>query len=270
MRIAGIDKTSVVDYPGKIAAVIFTPGCNLDCWYCHNRHLLAPGEQPVDHAPEDVLDFLAARVGLLDGVVVTGGEASLQTGLDDFLAACREMGFATKLDTNGTRPWVVRDLIDRGLLDFVAMDIKAAFSGYDDMTQTDVDHAAIDESIDMLMTAGIDYEFRTTYAPPLTAADIAQIAMRIRGARQYAIQQYRTPGHGVDLFGLVPAPEPRPAREVFDAAEIARRFVSNTLVRGLPKVDAPPASNEGTYVSDGKTTRPAREHRILKLENIEY
>jgi pyruvate formate lyase activating enzyme len=257
MRIAGLDKTSVVDFPGKIAAVIFTPGCNFDCWYCHNRHLLAPGEQPIRHDPEDVLDFLAMRVGLLDGVVISGGEATLQSDLDDFLAAVRALGFQTKLDTNGTRPWIVRDLLERGLLDYVAMDIKAPFSGYDDITMTNVDHKAVSETIDLLMDSGIEYEFRTTFAPPLTVADIAHIAMRIRGARQYAIQQYRTPGHGVDLFGIVPAPEPRSPREVFEAAEIARRFVSNTLVRGLPRTTPETAPTAGTYISDGQSTRPA-------------
>lgn len=256
MRIAGLDKTSVVDFPGKIAAVVFTPGCNLDCYYCHNRHLLAPGEQPVNHDPQDVLDFLATRVGLLDGVVVSGGEATLQPGLDDFLAAVRGLGFATKLDTNGTRPWMVRDLIDRDLVDFVAMDIKASFTGYDEITQTDVDRSAIEESIDLLMTSGVDYEFRTTFAPPLTAADIAQIAMRIRGAKQYALQQYRMPGRGVNLFGVVEAPEPRTPQEVFEAAEIARRFVPNTLVRGLPHMDPETAPDpRSSYVSDGRTSR---------------
>lgn len=256
MRIAGIDKTSVVDFPGKIAAVVFTPGCNFDCWYCHNRHLLAPGEQPVNHDPQDVLDFLATRVGLLDGVVVSGGEATLQPGLDDFLAAVHKLGFATKLDTNGTRPWILRDLIDRGLVDFVAMDIKAAFAGYDEITQADVDRAAIEETIDLLMACGVDYEFRTTFAPPLTAADIAQIAMRIRGAKQYALQQYRVPGRGVNLFGVVEAPEPRTPQEVFEAADIARRFVPNTLVRGLPSMDAESQSDtRGSYVSNGRNTR---------------
>ncbi|NBB94232.1 MAG: anaerobic ribonucleoside-triphosphate reductase activating protein [Planctomycetes bacterium] len=256
MQIAGLDKTSAVDFPGRIAAVVFTPGCNFDCWYCHNRHLLAPGEQPVRHDSQDVLDFLAMRVGLLDGVVVTGGEPTLQNDLGEFLAAVQALGLATKLDTNGTRPWIVRDLVDRGLLDFVAMDIKAPFSGYDEITMTDVDRTAIEESIDLLMTSGVDYEFRTTYAPPLTAADIAQIAMRIRGAKQYALQQYRMPGHGVDLFGIVPAPEPRPPQDVYEAAEIARRFVPNTLTRGLPTMDVQPDVVDGVHVSDGKRSRP--------------
>lgn len=258
MRIAGIDKTSVVDFPGKIAAVVFTPGCNLDCYYCHNRHLLAPGEQPVNHDPQDVLDFLATRVGLLDGVVVSGGEATLQPGLDDFVTAVQKLGFETKLDTNGTRPWIVRDLIDRGLVDFVAMDIKAAFTGYDEITQTDVDRSAIEETIDLLMSSGVDYEFRTTFAPPLTAADVAQIAMRIRGAKQYALQQYRMPGRGVNLFGVVEAPEPRTPQELFEAAEIARRFVPNTLVRGLPHMDPiETTGDQGVYISDGRLTRSA-------------
>ncbi|MBN1555555.1 MAG: anaerobic ribonucleoside-triphosphate reductase activating protein [Phycisphaerae bacterium] len=233
MRIAGLERSSFVDYPGKLAAVLFTPGCNLDCFYCHNRHLLSPGEEDVVYSPEDVLDFLRRRVGLLEGVVVTGGEPTLQKDLEEFLAEIHSMGFAVKLDTNGTQPWVVQPLIEKRLVDFVAMDVKAPKSRYDEIAGKPVDISAVEESVNLLMHSRVDYEFRTTFAPQLTALDIVTIAAWIHGAKRYVLQQYRPPGLGVDMFGLVDSPKPRPPEYIAQAALLVRRFVRHIEVRGL-------------------------------------
>ncbi len=233
MRIAGLERSSFVDYPGKLAAVLFTPGCNLDCFYCHNRHLLSPGEQDVVYKPEDVLRFLHSRIGKLEGVVVTGGEPTLQKDLEPFIEEIRVMGFAVKLDTNGTQPWVVQPMLKKGLLDFVAMDVKAPRNRYDEIAGKPVDIRAIEESIRLLMTSGVAYEFRTTFAPQLSALDIVTIATWIHGARRYVLQQYRPPGLGVDMFGVVDFPAPRKPAYIAQAAMLARGFVKHLEIRGL-------------------------------------
>jgi len=233
MRIAGIERSSFVDYPGKLAAVIFTPGCNLDCFYCHNRHLLSPGEKDAAYKPEDVLRFLHSRVGRLEGVVISGGEPTLQKDLEPFLAEIHAMDFAVKLDTNGTQPWVVQPLIEKRLVDFVAMDVKAPRNRYDEIAGKPVDIHAIEQSVRLLMTSGVDYEFRTTFAPQLTALDIVTITTWIHGARRYVLQQYRPPGLGVDMFGVVDSPQPRTPAYICQAAMLARGFVKHLEVRGL-------------------------------------
>ncbi|MBN1942137.1 MAG: anaerobic ribonucleoside-triphosphate reductase activating protein [Phycisphaerae bacterium] len=257
MRIAGLERSSFVDYPGKLAAVLFTPGCNLDCFYCHNRHLLSPGEKDQVYDPQDVLRFLRSRVGLLEGVVVTGGEPTLQKDLEPFLAEIHSMGFAVKLDTNGTQPWVVQPLIEKGIVDFVAMDVKAPRNRYDEIAGKPVDIHAIEESVKRLMTGGVDYEFRTTFAPQLTALDIVTIATWIHGAKRYVLQQYRPPGLGVDMFGLVDFPRPRPPEYIAQTAMLVRRFVKHIEVRGLG-VEANLLSAPSPSIVKGESKSPAR------------
>lgn len=193
MRIAGIEKCSFVDYPGKLAAVFFTPGCNWNCFYCHNQGLLQNEGPHRRYSEEDALDFLRSRRGLLDGVVITGGEPTLQAGLRDFLARARALDYLVKLDTNGTRPEVLGGMLEDGLVDYVAMDVKAPMEKYEAVCGVPVEHKALNESIDRIMGSGVDYEFRTTVAPQLTHADVAAIARRIAGAKRYVLQQYRRP-----------------------------------------------------------------------------
>ncbi len=235
MRIAGLQKCSFVDYPGKLAAVIFTPGCNLDCFYCHNRRLLeGAARERID--PDDVLAFLAERQGLLDGLVVSGGEPTLQRGLADFLRRVRELsGYAVKLDTNGTNPARLRKLVDAGLVDFVAMDVKAPLDRYEEVSGRAVDTRAIAASIDLLLGGPVAYEFRTTLAPPLSVEDVIRIAVRIRGARSYAVQQYRRPQQAPAGAAL---PDPLPDAYVAACAQAARPFVQQWIARGVKRVAA--------------------------------
>ncbi len=191
MEIAAIVKCSFVDYPSKIAAVVFTPGCNLNCGYCHNRELIDGDTVTCGTTQQEVISWLESRLGLLDAVVVSGGEPTLQPGLAAFLAEVRALGYLAKLDTNGTRPNILASIIDRGLVDFVAMDIKAPPDEYDTVCCAHVDQEAIDESIALLMNGRVDYEFRTTIIHQLTREDILAIGNRIRGARLYVLQQYR-------------------------------------------------------------------------------
>ncbi len=191
MKIAAIQRTSFVDYPGKIAAVVFTPGCNLRCFFCHNRGLIDGDTLTCGTTQQEVISWLERRHGLLDGIVVSGGEPTLQPGLTAFMAEVRSLRYPIKLDTNGTRPNVMASLINARLVNYVAMDIKAPPEKYDAICGVPVDQGAIDESIALLMNGRVDYEFRTTIVPPLTLQDILAIGNRIRGARLYVLQQYR-------------------------------------------------------------------------------
>ena len=226
MRIAGLEKCSFVDYPGCMSAVVFTPGCNLNCFYCHNRQLITSGDRGGENrlSVQTVLDFLARRQGMLDAVCVTGGEPTLQPDLPAFLAAVRAMGYRVKLDSNGTNPDVLAEVLDEHLVDFVAMDVKAPTDLYDRICQTHVDQKAISRSIALLLEGRVACEFRTTFAPPLTNEDILRIALRIRGARSYVLQQYR-PQSESDA----PAYNPMYIRS---AAEALRPFVRHCSIRG--------------------------------------
>jgi len=191
MRIAGLQKNSMVDYPGKLAAVVFTQGCNMNCGYCHNRCLIGD-EQKNKAIDEDyVLSFLQKRRGLLDGVVVSGGEPTLQKELEHFLIKVRQMGFSLKLDTNGTHPELLREIIDFGLVDYVAMDVKAPLCKYRQVCCSPVDTQKLSQSIAILKAGKVDYEFRTTYTPELNEDDLKDITQTIKGARKYVLQQYR-------------------------------------------------------------------------------
>lgn len=191
MTIAGYVPNSFVDYPGKIAALVFAPGCNMNCWYCHNHHLLTRDAERVIYNPRTILSDLERKQGFLDAVVLTGGEPTLQIGLSDFAREVKQLGYLVKLDTNGTHPDIVRAMLAEGLLDYIAMDIKAPFEKYESVCRRAVDIEKIKESIELLRSSGIDYEFRTTFSPDLTAEDITAIASCLAGANRYTLQQYR-------------------------------------------------------------------------------
>lgn len=191
MNIAGVQKNSMVDYPGKLAAVVFTQGCNMNCGYCHNRCLIGnrATESLIDE--EDVLAFLNKRRGLLDAVVVSGGEPTLQRDLGCFIQRVKAMGYSVKLDTNGTNPQLLEKLLQDKLLDYVAMDVKAPFCKYKQVCCSPVNTGNLERSIDILQSSDIDYEFRTTYTPELDQHDLLDIARSIKGAKRYVLQQYR-------------------------------------------------------------------------------
>ncbi len=190
MNIAGFQKLSTVDWPGNMAAVVFTPGCTMNCAFCHNRMLLevAPGPGfPV----AGVLDTLEKRRGFLDGVVITGGEPTMQPRLESFIRAVRRLGFAVKLDTNGARPGVLRGLMARNLIDYVAMDVKAPWDLYEDVCGGPVDLGSVKSSIRCLIKGSTPYEFRTTVLPHFRPEDISEIGRAIAGAKRYVLQQFR-------------------------------------------------------------------------------
>lgn len=194
MQIAGLQKSSLLDYPSKIASVVFTLGCNFRCPYCHNPNLISAVSSEYLFDEAALFDFLKSRAGKLDAVVVSGGEPTLQKGLEVFFSKIKELGFLAKLDTNGTNPAYLEKLIEKGLLDYVAMDIKAPLEKYSKITGRNVDTDKIRQSINILQSAskqGLGYEFRTTVVrSQLDFDDFKKIGLLIKGSEKYYLQKF--------------------------------------------------------------------------------
>lgn len=192
MLISGIQKLSLLDYPEKICCTIFTSGCNYRCPFCHNASILQPNPRTPAILEEEVLKFLKKRKGLIDGVCITGGEPLLQPKIAEFIAKIRELGFLVKLDTNGSFPDKLNELIEADLLDYVAMDVKNSPEKYGLTVGTEnYDIRPVEESISLLLSGKLPYEFRTTVVRELhTCGDFQKIAHWIQGAEHYYLQSF--------------------------------------------------------------------------------
>ncbi len=189
MKIGGLQKCSLIDYPGKISAIVFTIGCNFRCPYCHNPELV--DETATEMTQEEIFAFLERRKNLLDAVTITGGEPTVHEDLIPFIERIRALGFLVKLDSNGTNPEVLREAIAHSLVDYIAMDIKSPLARYSETVARPVDVEKIRESIALIMNSGVDYEFRTTVVKSLLSTeDIRAIGEEIRGAKQYFLQKF--------------------------------------------------------------------------------
>lgn len=196
MHIGGINKLSLLDYPDRTCCTIFTVGCNYRCPFCHNASIIqVPCTEQYIALPE-IMGFLKKRQGLLDGVCVSGGEPLLQNGLDFFLQEIKALGFSVKIDTNGSNPQTLRQLIDRRLVDYIAMDVKNAPNNYEQaIGLKDYDLEPVKESIALLLSGIIPYEFRTTVVRELhDSDDIVAIAQWIKGAQHYYLQGFEDSG----------------------------------------------------------------------------
>ncbi len=192
MNIGGLLKNSMIDYPGKLSCGIFLSGCNFDCPYCHNPDLVkgCSGDAAV-FDPGNIYRFIEDRKAFLDGVVISGGEPTLQDDLFDLCRRIKNMGFPVKLDTNGSRPRVIKRLLDEGLVDYIAMDLKTDPACYATYIKTNCNVTAILSSIEIIMESASAYEFRTTCVKPIvTPADIQNIGRLINGASLYALQRF--------------------------------------------------------------------------------
>ncbi len=191
MKIGGLQKVSLIDYPGLICAIVFLQGCNFKCPYCHNPELVDPPLFKPGIKEKNVLEFLNLRRGKIDAVTITGGEPTIQNDLESFIRQVKNMGFAVKLDTNGSHPQVIKALLAEKLLDFIAMDVKAPLEKYKNIVNTQVDTDSIKESIDLILKTKIPYEFRTTVVESqLEEDDILNIGKLISGASKYVLQKF--------------------------------------------------------------------------------
>ncbi len=208
MIFGGLQKLTLLDFPGVVACTLFTKGCNFRCPFCHNAPLVNRLEQAADFSEEEVLSYLRKRQGILEGVCITGGEPLIQPELENFIRTVKSMGYKVKLDTNGSFPDKLKELVSKRLLDYVAMDIKNSFGKYPATADCEsVNLQDIEESIDFLLGGTIEYEFRTTVARELhTIEDIRLIAKRIEGAPRYYIQNFSDTGNIIGS-GLSPVDE---------------------------------------------------------------
>lgn len=229
MLINGFQKMTLLDFPGKVACTVFLGGCNFRCPFCHNAGLVL-GSSPESYTEEEILSYLEKRKGLLDGVCITGGEPTLRPDLLPFIEKVKALGFAVKLDTNGTNPALLKELLDKELVDYVAMDIKNSFEKYPETCGLNVmELDSIKESIALLIGGKVDFEFRTTVVSPLhTVEDIEALAKEISGAEKYFIQNFVDSG---ELLGGGMTALPR---ETLDQMlTTARKYIPETQLRGV-------------------------------------
>lgn len=191
MRFAGLVKSSLVDYPGLVSCVLFVPGCNLDCFYCHNRPLIEGRLPLLDQSM--ITEFLRMRAGLLDGVVLTGGEPTLYAELEETAGWLKRLGYRVKLDTNGVSPDVVSRLLTLKLCDYVAVDYKAPAARYKELCGEGADADKVLQTIRLLAESGIAFEVRTTVVPQLSITDLAQMARELPALPRYVLNRYRVP-----------------------------------------------------------------------------
>lgn len=197
MRIGGFTKQSLIDWEERVVAVVFTKGCNFRCGFCHNPELVYPEliKRTEDIPEQTIFDYLSTRKNWLDGVVITGGEPTLQSDLKDFIEKIKKMGFAVKLDTNGSLPIVLRELLQANLLDYVAMDIKTVFETEAYQNICDIkDHqllTKVKESVEILKESGIDYQLRTTVVPKFHTQEMIRELQEQFSYCNYKLQEYR-------------------------------------------------------------------------------
>ena len=232
MIIHGFQKMTLLDYPGYVACTLFTAACNFRCPFCHNAGLVTKIETAERIDESEILAYLKKRQGILDGVCITGGEPTLQKDLPEFIRTIRALGYAVKLDTNGSNPDLLEALIDEGLLDYVAMDIKNTPEKYaSTVGLADYDIRPIQESIDRLHKGRVDYEFRTTVVSEYhTPSDIGTIARWIAGAPRYFLQPFVDSGNLIgSLDGQLHTPDATTLNEMLSAA---RATIPAAILRG--------------------------------------
>ena len=228
MVLGGLQKLTLLDFPGHVACTVFTLGCNFRCPFCHNA-LLVEGEDSPTYDVEEFFSFLQKRKGVLDGVAVTGGEPLLQKDIIPFLQRIKDMGFAVKLDTNGSFPKVLKEILDKNLVDYVAMDVKNAKEKYPLTAGWQGDISQVEESIRLLMQGSVPYEFRTTTVAQLhTVEDFRSMGKWIRGAQRYYIQQFRESEH---ILGEGFTPPTEEQMNLYLLA--ARECIPHAQLRGL-------------------------------------
>ena len=231
MKVAGVQKVSMVDYPGYICATVFTQGCNFRCGFCHNSDLVE-GDEDFGSSEKEVLEYFESRRTLLEGVCITGGEPTLWPDLPEFARQVKKTGLKLKLDTNGSNPRMIQDLLEEGLLDYIAMDVKTSFEKYIFFKTPQNMEKLLKESIQTIMNSKVDYEFRTTCVPGIvTEEDIYLIVKAIKGAKKYSLQQFRSHKNVLDKKFIDLKPYKKNELDKFKS--IAEGFLENVIIRGV-------------------------------------
>lgn len=230
MLILGLQKTTLLDYPGKVASTIFTGGCNFRCPYCHNRDLVMPPADVLAYSLDEIFEHLKNKKKVLDGVCITGGEPTLHKDLPEFIKQIRDMGLLVKLDSNGTNPDMLSSLINKGLIDYVAMDIKHSKEKYNSIaSMSHFDIKPIEDSVALLKEGAIDYEFRTTIMKEChEASDMQSIGQWLAGAKAYYLQSYK---ESEQVINPIFSPHSLETLESF--VEILKPYIPNTNLRGI-------------------------------------
>ncbi|MEE1247489.1 MAG: anaerobic ribonucleoside-triphosphate reductase activating protein [Acutalibacteraceae bacterium] len=230
MRIDGLQKMTLLDFPGKVACTVFTGGCNFRCPFCHNALLVTKLPEKPDYTEDEILSFLEKRIGLLDGVAITGGEPLLNPDIADFIRKIRDMGYAVKLDTNGSFPERLKAIVSEGLVDYVAMDIKNRREKYaETVGLKNLDLSKIEESVEFLKSGAVDYEFRTTVVKQFhTVEDIRAAAEWISGVKRYFLQNFVDSGELIceEVCGV-------DKETMLKMKSVAADFVPQTEIRGI-------------------------------------
>lgn len=227
MKISGLVRSSLIDYPGKVAAVVFTQGCNFRCGFCHNPDLIPISNEKSTIDEANVIDFLKTRIGKLDGVVITGGEPLVQSGIEGFIAKIQALGFAVKLDTNGSNPTMLSRLIAKKQIDYIAMDIKGPLTKYGDICSY-LNTKVIQQSIDIIMKSELPYEFRTTVLPSFhEISDFVEMGRLIEGAALYTIQGFRSQ---ITLDKSLASAKSFSAGELIQISEIISPYVEKVVI----------------------------------------
>lgn len=230
MKFYGMQKMTLLDYPGYVACTLFTGGCNFRCPFCHNALLVLDLDENYTIPEEEVLAFLKKRQGLLDGVCVTGGEPLINKDIGDFLSKVKELGFKIKLDTNGTNPALLKELVSQNLVDYVAVDIKNSPEKYaETVGLKSFDMSTINETVNFLMKGSVDYEFRTTVTKQFhTEKSMEEAARFIRGAKRYFLQNFVDSGNliGSGITG-------QSKEEMEKLLSVVKKYVPDSCLRGI-------------------------------------
>ncbi|MDY6787060.1 MAG: anaerobic ribonucleoside-triphosphate reductase activating protein [candidate division WOR-3 bacterium] len=232
INIKGIQGISLIDYPGKVATTIFTAGCNFRCPFCHNPELIEDVRDENTITTDRIFSILSKRRNFIDGVCITGGEPLINENIIEFIELLKgKTGLDIKIDTNGYTPDILRKIIDRGLVQYIAMDIKTSPQRYYEAAGIDMKSERIIKSIDIIMASSIPYEFRTTVVPGIVeSGDIREICSVISGADKYALQQYR---NGKTLDSRYSDIHPYKPEKIEKMRDIAKQFIENVEIRGI-------------------------------------
>ena len=229
--VKGFQKLSLIEYPGKLAAVVFVGKCDFRCHYCYNIDLVKNYKKLPDIPEKKILDFLSTRIGLIDGVAITGGEPTIHKGLPAFMKKIKDLGFLVMLETNGSNPGMIKELIDNKLVDYIAMDIKTPLKKYDEVAGVKVNKKKVQESIDIIRNSKLDYEFRTTVIPKhFKKEDALAIGKWLKGLKRFFLQQFRPDKTLDESYQKI---KPYPPEKLKEFAKMMKPYFKSVKVRGI-------------------------------------